>query len=151
MKNIVHELNGYLHSLRRLAKYNSDFWAIHIKIESDIEQAIKDHFAKARVKTEVTEIKQIDYAKLEEFFDKFIIQNLALDNQAQIDMLVWDVVEYYGVASTTLNSKGCFNPLVREGAFEISIKSESMFHESLVYFLVPIEDQAILTGFGIRA
>lgn len=41
MKNIVYQLNGYLHALRRLAKYNSDFWAIHIKIESNIEQIIK--------------------------------------------------------------------------------------------------------------
>ena len=151
MKNIVYQLNGYLHALRRLAKYNSDFWAIHIKIESNIEQTIKDYFSKAHVKTEVTEIKKIDYSEVEVFFDKFIIQNLAIEDQDQIDMLLWDIVEYYGMASTRLNPKGCFNPLVSKGALEISIKTESIFHESLVYFLVEIEDQAILTGFGIRA
>ena len=66
-------------------------------------------------------------------------------------MLVDDIVEYYGIASTSLNPKGCWNPLLSNGALEISIKSESRFHESLVYFLVEIEDQAILTGFEIRA
>ena len=148
MKEVVYQLTGYLHSLRRLSKYNSDFWATHLTIDTTIEDAINTHFSKAHVKTEVTEIKQIDYAKVKEFFDKFIIQNLENVSKDQIDILIWDIVEYYGVASTSVNPRGCFNPLVSKGALEIYTKRESEFHESLVYFLVLIEDQAILTGFG---
>lgn len=73
------------------------------------------------------------------------------DNTAdQVTMLIDDIVEYYGLASTTLNPEGVWNPLLK-GALEITVKDESNFHESSIYFLVEIEDQAILTGFGIRA
>ena len=150
MKNIVYQLTGYLHSLRRLAKYNSDFWAVHIVIETTIDDAMEKYFEKLRTKTKVVEIRKIDYTRVKEFFDEFIIQNLAIENKDQIDMLLWDIVEYYGIASSQLDSQK-FNVLVSEGAYEIRVSSESNFHESLVYFLVPIKNQAILTGLGIRA
>jgi len=151
MKSLVHELNGYLHSIRRLAKYNCDYWAIHIEVENDIEKAIHEHFSKARIPTEVTEIKQVDYDTVKKFFNKFIVEQLTANSKDQITMLTDDIIEYYGMASTRINPKGPFNPLVSKGALEISIKSEKTFHEELVYFLVQIENQAILTGFGIRA
>ena len=83
MKSIVHELNGYLHSIRRLAKYDCDYWATHIKNENDIEKAIHKHFSKAHTPTKVIEIKQIDYDTVKKFFDKFIVQQLTLKTKLQ--------------------------------------------------------------------
>ena len=153
MKRIVDELDGYLHSLRRLAKDNCDYWATHIKVENEdnVEQAIHQHFAKAHIKTEVTGIKKVNYTTIKKFFNKFIIEQLTTNTEDQVYMLIWDIVEYYGLASTTVNPEGPFNPLVSEGALEITVKQEDAFHKELVYFLVQIENQAILTGFGIRA
>ncbi len=153
MIRIVDELNGYLYSLRRLAKDNCDYWATHIKVknEGNVEQAIHQHFAKSHIKTEVTGIKKVDYATIKKLFSKFIIEQLTTNTEDQVYMLIWDIVEYYGIASTAVNPKGPFNPLVSEGALKITVKQEDVFHKELAYFLVQIENQAILTGFGIRA
>ena len=149
MKKIVYMLDGYLSSIRRLAYNNCDYWAIHLKIDTDVEAAISNYFLKYDIPKEVIEIKKIGYDVVKTFFDKFIVEQLKDNTENQVTMLIDDIVEYYGLASTTLNPKGVWNPLL-EGAFEITVKDESNFHESLVYFLVEVENQAILTGFGIR-
>ena len=151
MKRIVDRLDGYLHSIRRLAKDNCDYWATHIEVEDDIEKAIHDYFSEAHIRTEVMDIKRVDYTIIEKYFDRFITKQLTTNTEDQIYMLLWDIVEYYGVASTKMNPKGPFNPLVSEGALEITVKEEEPFHKELIYFLVKIENQAILTGLGIRA
>ena len=151
MKEIVDKLDGYLHSIRRLAKDNCDYWAIHIEVEDDIEKAIRDYFAEAHIETEVVGIKKVDYDIIEKHFDRFITKHLTTNTEDQIYMLLWDIVEYYGMASTQVNPDGPFNPLVSEGALEITVKQEEPFHKELIYFLVQIENQAILTGLGIRA
>jgi len=150
MKRIVYMLNGYLSSIRRLAYNNCDYWAVHLTIDTDVEIEISNYFLKYDIPKEVIEIKKIGYDVVKTFFDKFIVEQLKDNTENQVTMLIDDIVEYYGLASTTLNPEGVWNPLL-EGALEITVKDESNVHESLVYFLVEIEDQAILTGFGIRA
>jgi hypothetical protein len=61
---------------------------------------------------------------------------LRVENKEINKLFAWDIVEYYGLASTSLG--GEWNPLVRNGAIHLQLKS--VRHASLNYFFVVIGD-----------
>jgi len=52
--------------------------------------------------------------------------------------ILWNLFEYYGLASTGLNESGIFHPLVRGPVYRLDIRHRE--HERALYFLVRIED-----------
>lgn len=148
MELIVNGLNGYLYSLRRLTENKCDFWAELINIDSDIAEVIDSYLLKTNAIEKIIEKKKIDYVGVEKLLDDFIFSNLVIKDENIIKLLVWDIVEYYGLASTVIDSAADFNPLVSKGAIQITVQSS--FHKQCVYYIVPISNYAIVTGLAIR-
>ena len=149
MEAIINNLNGYLHSLRRLSGNKCDFWAECVEIDSDIDNAIDKYFSKLKSDCKVLKTEKIDYSTVENLLNNLVFSNLTIRDDNLIKLLAWDIVEYYGLASTALDSEGEFNPLVSNGAIKISVQSD--FYESCVYYVVQIANFAVVTGLAIRA
>jgi hypothetical protein len=58
--------------------------------------------------------------------------------------ILWDVFEYYGLASTHVNEAGEFHPLVKGPVYHLDIRSEQ--HKRGLYYLVRIEGFYVLTA-----
>ena len=124
MEAIINNLNGYLHSLRRLSGNKCDFWAECVEIDSDIDNAIDKYFSKLKSDCKVLKTEKIDYSTVENLLNNLVFSNLTIRDDNLIKLLAWDIVEYYGLASTALDSEGEFNPLVSNGAIKISVQSD---------------------------
>jgi hypothetical protein len=112
---------------------------------------LQDHFNTLPFPKKIKHIEKINYDAVELIFDRFIKKNLNV-NKEQLDLLLWDIVEYYGLASTALDPDDQFNPLLSKGAYRIYLKEEEKcFHKEYVYLACLLQDQVILTGFGFRA
>ena len=149
MGAIVNNLNGYLHSLRRLSGNKCDFWAERVEIETDIDNTIDEYFSTLESNSKVLEIERIDYSTVEKLLDTLVFSNLNIKDGDLIKLFAWDIVEYYGLASTAVDPEREFNPLVSNGAIKVSVQSD--FHNSCVYYVVQITSFAIFTGLAIRA
>ncbi len=149
MEAIVNNLNGYLHSLRRLSGNKCDFWAESVEIESDIDNTIDKYFSKLESNNKALKKEEIDYSTVEKLLKDLVFSNLNVRDDNLIKLFAWDIVEYYGLASTALDPEGGFNPLVSNGAIKVSVQSD--FYESCVYYVVQIANFAVVTGLAIRA
>lgn len=148
MNHIINNLNGYLYSLRRFTGNKCDFWTELVELEGSLEDSVKNHLSTFEVDLEITDSKNISYSEVEALLDSFILSNLKIDDDDIKKLLAWDIVEYYGLASTDIDEKNDFNPLVSNGAIQFTMKSD--FHSSHIYYAVPIGNQIILTGLAVR-
>ena len=148
MKKIVDNLNGYFQALKRLSLNTCDFWAHVIEVNSTLNNAIDDYISKIDEVT-LIEKKDITFRDVENLHKEFIFSNINTDNDDIIKLFSWDIVEFYGLASTIIDPNGDFNPLVSKGAIQLSVNST--FHSSYVYYVVEIDKQAIVTGLAVRA
>lgn len=57
--------------------------------------------------------------------------------------ILWDILEFYGLASTSLNEAGVFNPLVAGPVYRLKLQCSEQIES--FYFLVRIEDMYVLT------
>ena len=148
MKEIVDNLNGYFQALRRLSLNTCDFWADAVDVNGTLNNAIDDYISKIDEVT-LIEKKDVTCREVEELYKEFIFSNMNMDSDDIIKLFSWDIVEYYGLASTIIDPNGDFNPLVSNGAIQLSVSS--IFHSSHVYYVVEIGTQEIITGLAVRA
>lgn len=59
--------------------------------------------------------------------------------------VIWDINEFYGLASTNMNSEGVFHPLISGPVYRLNIISDRF--TSSLFFLVKIEDMHVLAYF----
>jgi len=149
METIIANLNGYLHSLRRLSGNKCDFWADVIKIEVDFEKTIEGFISKFKNNVKLIEKKEISYFEVESLLEELLLSNLDISSKDLKKSFTWDIIEYYGLASTDTDPDGEFNPLVSNGAIQITVQSD--FHKSCVYYIVAISNHAVVTGLAERA
>ena len=146
---VICNLNGYLQSLRRLSGNKCDFWVDIIEVKTSLEDDVETHIMSIDNNLIIIDKTQISYHAVQEHLDKFVFSNLLIDDENILKLLAWDVVEYYGLASTELDPNGELNPLVHNGAILINIQSQR--YESFVYYIVALPGYAIITGIAIRA
>ncbi|NRB38575.1 MAG: hypothetical protein HRU20_08925 [Pseudomonadales bacterium] len=149
MKSTISELNGYLHSLRRLCKESCDFWAEVIDVKESVNQSIQNYIAQFEDQILIKSTRDISFSDVELLLEKYIFSNLTITNPDQLKLLAWDIVEYYGAAALDQSFESHFNPLVSNGAIQLTV--DSSFHKTQVYYVVKIGNKLIITGLGIRA
>lgn len=149
MENYVSELRGYLQSLRRLCRRQCDFYADSFFLENDIHSSVKKYINKLGAEFEFVGIKPLTYQEVESILKKHLVAELEVESQSSIELFLWDIVEYYGLASTASNPDGDFNPLVSNGALEVEVKSSH--YTSGAIFVVVIGKAAIITWLNVRA
>jgi hypothetical protein len=148
MESYVENLNGFFQALRRLSENRCDYWSHCLKIDSSLENAIQNYFS-SMDDVELLEMNKITYEEVEALHQKYIFSNLVNVNGNVLDLIKWDLVEYFGLASTAIDPDGPFNPLVSSGA--LLLKARSTFHGEYVYYLVRYGNKAIITGLAVRA
>ncbi len=149
MENYVSELRGYLQSLRRLCRRQCDFHADSFLVENDIHASIEKYINKLGAEFKFKGIKPLTYQEVEDALKNHLILELEVENQNTIELFLWDIVEYYGLASTASNPDGDFNSLVSNGALAVDVQSSR--YSSGAIFVVVIGKTAIITWLNVRA
>lgn len=149
MENYVSELRGYLQSLRRLCRRQCDFYADSFVVENEIHKSIREYINNLGAEFTFKGVKPLTYQEVESVLRKHLLRELEVENPITIDLFLWDIVEYYGLASTASNPDGDFNPLVSNGAFAVEV--HSLHYASSVVFVVVIEQCAIVMWLSVRA
>lgn len=148
MENYISELRGYLQSLRRLCRRQCDFHADSFLIENDINKSIEEYINRLGAEFKFVGIKPLTYLEVERLLKKHLILELETESQSTTELFLWDIVEYYGLASTSLSSEGKFNPLVSDGALEVEVYSP--YYSSGAVFVVVIDNMAVITWLNVR-
>lgn len=149
MENYVSELRGYLQSLRRLCRRQCDFHADSFLVKNDIHASIEEYIYKLGAEFKFKGIKPLTYQEVESILEKHLILELEVEDQNANELFLWDIVEYFGLASTALNPDGDFNPLVSNGALAVEVQSSH--YSSGAIFVVVIEKAAIVMWLNVRA
>jgi len=147
MQTYVDNLNGYFQVLRRLSKNRCDFWSELIEIDGTLENTIEEYL-ESKESVEFLNKKDISYSEVQELYESYIFSNITVSTVAH-KLLTYDIVEYYGLASTSTDSNNDFNPLISNGAVLLNVRSE--FHSEYIYYVVEYGNKAIVTGLATRA
>jgi hypothetical protein len=118
-------------------------------VENDIHSSVKEYIKKLGSEFEFVGVKPLTYQEVESILEKHLIAELEVESQNSIELFLWDIVEYYGLASTASNPDGDFNPLVSNGALAVEVISSH--YASGAVFVVVIEKAAIITWLNVRA
>ena len=122
MELYVENLNGYFQSLRRLSNNVCDLWAQYALIESAFEETVEAYFNK------IEGIKVVDKhwascSEIESLYNELIFSQITGLSDGVLELLKWDIVEYYGLISTSIEPAGT-TELVNEPPVDSVPKAE---------------------------
>lgn len=148
MESYVENLNGYFQSLRRLSNNVCDLWAQYVPIDSAFEETVEAYF------NNTEGIKVIDkhwasFREIESLYNELIFSKIEGLSDEVLGLLKWDIVEYYGLISTSIDCDSCFNPLVSAGA--LLLETRSPLHSKCNYLVVEYSKFVVITGLAQRA
>ncbi len=138
IKEIIANLNGYLQSMRRLGLNQCNYSASVREIKNNFENEIEDYKTIFKDDYQVSSQKHADYKQLEQLHHDLIYSKLKVKDKDIIKLFEWDIVEYFGLASTSIDKENTFHPTVKNGAIVLELKAERYI--SLVYYFVEIGD-----------
>lgn len=158
-------LDGYLHCLGRLGANGSQFGVVAYEKIYDIDEFVLNLLAIWGERAADVGHEQYEYLGSEkitpktlfETIDSFIF-NGALDRSLMHDsrqkdyvtkMVSYDINEFYGVMSTSMNPSGEFHPLLAKDVHSLDIRCAS--HAREFYFLVEIENVYVVTSLVQKA
>ena len=145
----TYEINGYLRSLQRLSKVACDFNAVYIPLNGQaLEEAISKFLERYDDITSTNLVSGISFGSVERILDNLIFNNLSIGEEGTIKMLRWDLVEYFGLASTAQSDDNDFNPLINGKVVQVDI--DSSFYSWNVFIGVDYEDAAICLNLGLK-
>jgi len=136
IKGIIANLNGYLQSMRRLGLNQCHYSTSVREIKNNFENEIEDYKTIFNDDYQVSSQKHADYKQLEQLHHDLIYSKLKIKGKDTIKLFEWDIVEYFGLASTSIDKERSFHPTVSNGAIVLKLKSKKF--KSLVYYFVEI-------------
>ena len=154
----IHELNGYLLCLSRLAGRGYSFGAHAYQVEADVDSFAREAVAiwsKGNEYIPASDFRYvgksiIEYVDLQSEITRYVMNGLLgprklseAGRNAAARMLLEDIIEYYGLASTSINPEGVFHPPIRSTVHRLDIRNEK--YEHCLYFVLQIEDMYVLT------
>jgi hypothetical protein len=148
METYVENLNGYFQSLRRLSNNSCDLWAEGVLIESTLEESLEAYFKNIEG-LNIIEKHWASFSEIESLYKELIYSQISGLSVEVLELLKWDVIEYYGLISTSIDPEGSFNPLVNTGA--LLLEAKSSFHFKCNYYVVEYGKFAVITGLAQRA
>lgn len=154
----IAELNGYLQSLRRFRGAGYFYSARSYSSTEDVDQFLFNTVNKwgENGKFKYLGKSEIEFKVLEDRLNKIIfggalnLQNISGDGTKKNirKMVIEDINEYYGLASTSLQSDGAFHPLIFGPVYELNIENND--YSDLFSYLVKIGNYYVLTIFARR-
>ncbi|WP_203142915.1 hypothetical protein [Marinobacter mangrovi] len=155
----IHELNGYLLCLSRLAGRGYSFGAHAYVVDADVDSFVSEVVAtwsKGDEYIPASEFRYvgksiIEYGELQSEITRYVMHGLLgpgklseAGRSAVAGVILEDIIEYYGLASTSINPEGVFHPPIKRTVHRLDIKNEN--YESCLFFVLQIEDIYVLTG-----
>jgi len=157
-KGYIAELNGYLHSLRRFRGAGYFYSAQSYDAKTGIDQFATETITEWGENEEFQYLgkTEIKFEALEERLSNIIfggalnLQSVeSNESKESIRKLVLeDINEYYGLASTSLDSEGVFHPLISGPVYQLNIENKN--YSNLFFYLVKIGNYYVLTSFTRR-
>ncbi|MCU7843415.1 MAG: hypothetical protein KZQ93_06210 [Candidatus Thiodiazotropha sp. (ex Monitilora ramsayi)] len=141
----VFNLDGYLHSLRRLSGNKCDYWAEVFEITGDIKFSFRERANVLEVN--ILDFIPVGYRELEAFFETEFRSSLKSQEGDLIKLFVWDVVEYIQMTFRDVDPE--VDPIHEKQSF--IARAQSKFHGNYSYVVVPVKTKAIAVGVAARA
>ncbi|GAC1372986.1 MAG: hypothetical protein NVS3B3_07540 [Aquirhabdus sp.] len=141
------ELRGFLNALEQLCGDSSSFFVNYLKIESELQPSIASYFNSLGFDFKLIGIQSANYEDIKRLIDARIFSKL--NNQTTVEAkkkILWHLIEYYGLISTSIDENGEFNPLSGQHVFVLDVKCSQYI--SCDYYMVLIKDYAIITSLG---
>ncbi len=145
----IAELNGYLKSLSFLngpsCQFGVKWYDFDEGVESFVNKFDHGYSFSGYARIDFDEIKE----RLLQFTLNGFLSRERFSGEKSFnyfkEMMVENINEYYGLASTMENKEGVFHPLIKSPVYELTVCGEG---ESVCfYFLVKIESFYVLTFF----
>ena len=131
---IFDNLNGYLQSMRRLGLNQCHYSSIVRKIQGDFQEEIdlfKQIFDESYT---VIDENKYSYQQIQQLHKDLIYSKLKINDKEIIRSFDWDIVEYFGLASTSVGNE--WNPIVKNGAIVLTLQAKKF--KTLVYYFVEV-------------
>jgi hypothetical protein len=157
---MIHLLDGYLNCLATICGSKYFFSATSFQDSRDIDVfvteivknwALGDEYIKAS-EYEYKGRKVIEFKHLRKQVGSFVFSEAMKPHFAEKEgygtiggKILWDIFEYYGLASTHINESGDFHPLVKGPVYQLYINHKT--HQRSLYYLARIEGIYVLTAF----
>lgn len=157
---LIHMLDGYLNCLATLCGSKYFFSATAVHDSSDIDvfvTEIVNIWASGDEYIDASEYEYIgkeviEFRHLRKQVSNFVFNGALEPYYSEKECygdtggkVLWDIFEYYGLASTHMNESGEFHPLVKGPIYYLHIRHKS--HKRGLYYLVQIEGIYVLTAF----
>ena len=152
MNSFVSELNGYLQSLRRLTAGAFDYGAILVASKNEDTEVVREYLDKMPYKSKVLSHKKNSHEDVKAILTDYIFSNLGIEEKKIVDLLEWDVIEYFGMAldeSVEARAANSFNPLVENGAIVVEVETSFYFRYCLIVIKVS-DSENIIVSLGKR-
>lgn len=143
-KHLIANLDGYLHSLRRLSGNACDFWAEVFPCGEDVAGGFSKHLARKGVL--LTGNYSIGYADIDQILEREVFSRLIVRDDSLWKLFAWDIVEYIQMSyrDSTLGTDPIFSRK------SLLFEAQSEFHGEFVYLVIPAGGQAIAVGLATR-
>lgn len=144
-KQPISNLDGYLHSLRRLSGNSCDFWAEIFEFENDITEGFKEYLADREVL--IIDSYPVGYKEIDEILEEAVFTKLQVQDESLLKLFAWDIVDYLQLSYQLIQPE--IDPISSKESLLFNAKSE--FHGDYVYIVVPVKNHAIAMGLASRA
>jgi hypothetical protein len=132
----VLELNGYLNALRCMVGHQySKFCAGLIeKSGRTIDEVIDERIKNILKDGEILERRISNFKNVQKLLKSHIYSKIPNSNDAVVDYIDWNLIEYYGLISTAEDENGPWNRLVSQDSHIIEYVEEDKT-KSVVFFV----------------
>jgi hypothetical protein len=130
------ELDGFLNALRCLIGHPAKiFGAGYIeKVEQNLDSIIHDKIKLIEQSGSLVTRDIVDFKYIQKVFNQYIYNKLPTSDENNLGNLDWNLVEYYGVASTAENEDEAWNRLVSQKHVILEYQDESSIN-SVIFFV----------------
>jgi hypothetical protein len=140
----VINLDGYLHSLRRLSGNRCDYWAEVIEVDGNFGDCFKTYLVTLDVK--YIGSSAAGYREIDALFETELQSSLRFQDEDLIKLFVWDIIEY--IQMTYRGTDPEIDPIRENKA--LIITANSACHGNFRYLVVPVEHKMIIIGLATR-
>lgn len=149
--NYISELRGYLKLIERLCGAKYSFGVINYSSKGGVDRALHEFNSNLNKGLKYDGYSLIEYEELilkieTMIFNGFLNRNKIQNEKVRSYMsgiIIEDINEYYGLASTSTDKNNIFHPLIEGPVYQISVFNPRS--AEAIYYLVKISDSYVLT------